>query len=70
MGGFEVIRFAHILLNLSTTDAVVPCPRAISIIIADTPMIIPSILSADRSLLETMELRAPLMCSVRIIDSF
>ena len=63
----RVMRFAHILLNRSTTDAVVPCPSAMSIMIAETPIIIPSILRADRSLFDMIDVRAPAICSVRII---
>jgi hypothetical protein len=63
----RVMRLAHMLLNRSTTDAVVPCPSAMSIIIAETPIIIPSMLRADRSLFDMIDVRAPAICSVRII---
>ena len=49
--GETVMRLAPILLNRSTMDDEVPCPIASIVMILNTPMIIPSILKADRILL-------------------
>lgn len=62
-----VTRFAHKLLNLSTTVLVVPCQRAIRMMMAETQIIMPSILRDDLNLFVTIELTAHITCSWSII---
>ncbi len=64
---FTVSRFVPRLFTCSVTDFVAPCPRATREITAVTPIMIPSIVSSDRSLLDKMLLMAILKACMTLI---